>query len=82
MAQRASGRFGSGSARWTIAEMRELAAQAQVRATAGAVADLLAPVRERLLLLERVEANGEAVERQIRVGTLGAETQGRPAPGA
>ena len=46
-----------------FAEMREMAAQAQVRATAGAVVDLVAPVRERLLLRERAEADGEVVER-------------------
>ena len=53
--------------------MRELAAQAQVRATAGAVVDLVAPVRERLLLRERADADGEVVERQVGVGALGAE---------
>ena len=66
----------------SFAETSELAAAAQAEQTPAGVEALVDPVRERLALLERSDANGEIVEGSIGIGSLGAEAQGGPAPGA
>jgi phosphoenolpyruvate-protein kinase (PTS system EI component) len=66
----------------SLAEMSELAAAAQAEQTPAGVEALVDPVRERLVLLERSDASGEVVKGSIGIGSLGAEAQGGPAPGA
>ena len=66
----------------TFAELSGLEVMARGLETPAQVATLVAPVSDRLSLLERADADGEVLEGPISVAALGAEAQRRPAPGA
>jgi phosphoenolpyruvate-protein kinase (PTS system EI component) len=65
-----------------FAELSELEIRARRLETRAQVETLLVGVCDRLSLLERADADAEVLKGPIGVGAVGAEAQGRAAPGA
>ena len=65
----------------SFAAMSDLEAQARALESADDVEQLVSATSERLLLDERIDADGEVLERPVGVGAAGAEAERRPTPG-
>jgi phosphoenolpyruvate-protein kinase (PTS system EI component) len=63
----------------SFAELSRLEVAARRLETVAQVEALLAPISDRLSLLERADANGQILDRPVGVGPAGAEMQGRAA---
>jgi phosphoenolpyruvate-protein kinase (PTS system EI component) len=66
----------------SFAELSELEVTARRLETPTQVETLVADIADQLVLMERADANGEALEGPIGVGALGAEAKRRSTPGA